>query len=80
MCAHTQIVFVNCVGMDTHQQPTTKKNRLRSEEAMAKREEDAKAWRDFVAGKLVPRLQRDKERAGTGYSQVCMRACVSLLV
>lgn len=30
---------------------------------MGKRAEDAKAWRSFVAMRLLPRLQRDKERA-----------------
>lgn len=43
---------------------------LHSQEAPEKREGDAKAWTEFVATRLVPRLARDRERVGAGgYTQ-----------
>lgn len=43
---------------------------LHTQEPAEKREGDAKAWTEFVATRLVPRLKRDRERVGAGgYTQ-----------
>jgi hypothetical protein len=44
---------------------------------MGKREEDAKAWKDFITTRLLPRLQREKGQ----HSQVgvCVCVCVAMV-